>query len=294
MELRDIEVFLTLAEELHFGRTAERLHVTQPRVSHVVKKLERQVGGALFERTSRRVSLTPLGAQLRDDLAEVRAGLRKTLDRATRTARGGSEVLRLGMISWNTGDLRPVLGPFADQHPECELQIRSLSFADPFGPLRAGDVDVALLWLPVREPDLTVGPTVFTESIVLALSAAHPLAQKESVSYEDLVGEVLMDGVTPDYWREAIVPSRTPSGRSLTVGPTVTNFEQMLPILATGEAMSPVHAQGVRYVQRDDIAFVPLEDAPMAHWALVWRAADENDLVRALADTTRTHGPLSL
>jgi DNA-binding transcriptional LysR family regulator len=240
------------------------------------------------------VALTPLGAQLRDDLAGVHADLQQSLDRASRSARGRTEVLRLGMISWNTDELRPVLGAFTERYPSCELQIRSLSFGDPFGALRAGDVDVALLWLPVREPDLTVGPTVFTESVVLALSAAHPLAAKESVTWEDLADEVMMGGVNPGYWREAIVPTRTPSGRTLTIGPTVTTFEQMLPILATGEAMSPVHAHGIRYARRDDIAYVPIEDAPLSHWALIWRTAHGKDLVHGLAETVRDHGTLSL
>jgi DNA-binding transcriptional LysR family regulator len=69
MELREIEIFLALAEELHFSRTAERLHVSQARISQTIKKLERQVGAPLFDRTSRSVAPTPIGARLRDDLA---------------------------------------------------------------------------------------------------------------------------------------------------------------------------------------------------------------------------------
>ena len=68
MELRDIEIFLTLAEELHFTRTAERLHVTQARVSQAIKKQERRIGAALFERNNRQVALTPIGQQLFDDI----------------------------------------------------------------------------------------------------------------------------------------------------------------------------------------------------------------------------------
>ncbi|MGW8882036.1 LysR family transcriptional regulator, partial [Streptomyces mirabilis] len=75
MELRDIEIFLTLAEELHFGRTAARLHVSPARVSQAIKKQERRIGGALFDRTSHHVRLTPLGRQLYDDLLPVHRGL---------------------------------------------------------------------------------------------------------------------------------------------------------------------------------------------------------------------------
>ncbi|WP_435830148.1 LysR family transcriptional regulator [Saccharopolyspora shandongensis] len=72
VELRDVEVLLTLAEELHFGRTAERLHITTGRVSQCIKALERRVGAALFERTSRRVAPTPIGQQLGDQAKALR------------------------------------------------------------------------------------------------------------------------------------------------------------------------------------------------------------------------------
>lgn len=94
MELRDIEIFLTLAEELHFGRTAERLHISQSRVSQSIKKQERRLGAVLFDRTSRVVRLTSLGEQLRDDLLPVQRELRRIMERAARAAHGGDPGLR--------------------------------------------------------------------------------------------------------------------------------------------------------------------------------------------------------
>jgi DNA-binding transcriptional LysR family regulator len=83
VELRDIEIFLTLAEELHFGRAAERLHVSQARISQAVNQQERRLGGARFDRSNRRqIRLTPLGRQLRDDLQPIYAGLHDSLERA--------------------------------------------------------------------------------------------------------------------------------------------------------------------------------------------------------------------
>lgn len=283
MELRDIEVFLTLADELHFGRTAERLRLTPARVSQVVKQAERRLGGVLFERTSRHVALTPLGVQLRDDLSGTYAQLRGVLERAGRAARGATGLLRLGMISWDTARLLPAVDAFTEARPGVEVRIRSVGFGDPFAGLRAGEIDVAMVWLPVREPDLTVGPVVFTEPVVLAVAATHRLATRDSVSLEDLADEVVMGGARPDYWRAALVPNRTPSGRPIPVGPTVTSFEQMLPILATGEAVSPVHAHAAQYLPRANIVYVPIRDAPLASWALIWRTAAENDLIRAFA-----------
>ncbi|WCN81753.1 LysR family transcriptional regulator [Micromonospora sp. LH3U1] len=285
MELRDIEIFLTLAEELHFTRTAERLHVTQARVSQAIKKQERRIGAALFERDNRHVALTPIGQRLFDDIQPMYRGLSEGMDRARLAARGRTGVLRIGSIAVNLADFRQLFDAFAQGHPECEVQLRHVDFGDPFGRLRAGDIDIQIVWLPVREPDLTVGPVIYTEPIVLAVGATHPLAGRESVSYEDLADETVMGGARPDYWREILVPLRTPSGRLIRIGPSVSNFQEMIPILATGEAVSPVHAQAARYYARPDIAYVPIHDAPPARWGLIWRTGNETELIRSFAGT---------
>src|SRR5512132_1935602 len=98
------EAFLAVAEELHFGRAAERLHVSQPRVSRVIAALEREVGGVLFERTSRRVRLTPLGSRLRAGWQLGFAQIRAALDDARAAARQPAGVLRIGFTSTTGGD----------------------------------------------------------------------------------------------------------------------------------------------------------------------------------------------
>ncbi|MEW9552455.1 LysR family transcriptional regulator [Nonomuraea sp. NPDC050783] len=292
MELRDIEIFLTLAEELHFGRTAERLHVTPSRVSQAIKKQERRVGAALFDRDSRHVELTPIGRRLFEDLQPMYLGMREGIDRAARAARGKTRVLRIGMTNANHQDLRPLLDAFEARHPGCDLNIRHVGFDDPFGPLRAGAVDVQVVWLPVREADLTVGPVVYVEPVVLAVGARHRLAGRASVSYEDLADEVVMGGARPDYWREALVPRHTPSGRPIPVGPVAGNSAEMLPLLSNGEAVSPAHAHAARYFARPDVTYVPIHDAPPARWALIWRTAVRSDLVQDLAAVAGRLGPI--
>ncbi|WP_443317848.1 hypothetical protein [Streptomyces sp. 8N616] len=92
--------------------------------------------------------------------------------------------------------------------------------------------------------------------------------------------------------REAVVPSHTPSGRPIPVGPTASDFLEMLPILSTDEAVSPVHLQATRYFARPDVAYVPIHDAPPARWALVWRTSAETDAILALAKIVEQLGPL--
>lgn len=291
MELRDLEIFLTLAEELHFGRTAARLHLTQARVSQAIKKQERLIGAALFERTSRRVTLTEIGQQLYTDLKPVWRSLDEGLERAKLAALGKTRVLRLGIMGGNLQPLRPLLDAFEASHPECVVRIREIGFDDPFGPLRSGELEVEVLWLPVREADLTVGPILYTEPFVLALSAAHPLASRESVSYEDLAGQTVTTGARPEYWRAAVVPPHTPTGKLIKPGPRVTRFQEMIPIIASGEAMSPVHAQAARHYPNPDIAYIPIHDAPLAQWALIWRTDAESDLILDFAQAVREMGP---
>ncbi|GAB4059119.1 LysR family transcriptional regulator [Catellatospora paridis] len=283
MDLRDIEIFLTLAEELHFGRTAERLHVSQARVSQSIKQQERRIGGALFERTSRSVQLTPLGARLRDRLdagyREIMAGV----DEATATTRGQVGTLTLGTMATDHQQVEAVLHLFRQRHPQCELRIREILPSDPFGPLRAGRIDVGLMWLPVAEPDLTVGPNLHTESLVLAVAPDHPLAGRDEVEMEDL-GDYLVvgpDGPIPDYMWEAHTPSVTPAGRPIRRGVAVATLEEALTAISAGSVVSPVGSHAAATRLRRDITFLPITDGPILQYAPVWRIAAETTLVRA-------------
>jgi DNA-binding transcriptional LysR family regulator len=284
VELRDIEIFLALAEELHFGRTAQRLHVTQARVSQAIKQQERRIGGLLFDRSTRRtVHLTPLGTQLRDDLRPVYADLLDSVERARRAARGIAGTLRLGPF-WET---------FRSQYPHWALQIRRASFVDPFAALRTGDLDALVAWLPVEEPDLTVGPILFSDPRILAVSADHELAGRSSVSVEMLAD--FRNGIAPrvpGYWEDAYLPLQTPRGRTIERGPLVATPDELIHLVATGDIVQlfPIHV--IDYWAMPDVRWLPVTDLPRLPYALVWRTEVETDAIRALASVLRGLGPL--
>ena len=196
MELRDIEIFLALAEELHPGRTAEQSRVSPARVSQPIKKQERAIGAELFVRTSRNVRLTPVGEQLRADLIPVYRGLKEGMERARMAAKGVSETLRVGMMAINGHELKPYWTEFRKRHPRWELRVRHANHADAFGLLRRGEFDTLAAWLPVREEDLAVGPTVFRERKVLMTSLDHPLGDSGPVSLEILSDHGVLSGST--------------------------------------------------------------------------------------------------
>jgi hypothetical protein len=139
VELRDIEIFLTLAEELHFGRTAERLRVSPARVSQAVSKQERRLGVALFDRTSRRVSLTPVGRRLREDLQQALDLLQAGLARAEAAGLGAGQRLRLGVFGHAGHALRPLVDAFRARYPGSDVQFGEVYGSDPFTALRTGD-----------------------------------------------------------------------------------------------------------------------------------------------------------
>ncbi|WP_405424998.1 LysR family transcriptional regulator [Streptomyces erythrochromogenes] len=286
MELRDVEVFLALAEELHFGRTAERLHITQARVSQVIKKLERVTGAPLFDRTTRTVHLTPIGRRLRDDLAHARDLFQDALVRANCSARGVGAALRVGVMGAMGHEIRPLIEEFKSRHDGGDIQLIESRLSDPFGLVRTNEVDAQILWLPVQEADLIVGPVVMTEGRVLAVPADSELAGLDSVTWDQLDGQPVADigSMAPPYWGEALAPRRTPNGRLIKRGPAACTIQEVLALVADGKVITPLHQHSTRYFSHPDITYVPLREAPSTQWALVWSSTtDRSGAVRAFA-----------
>ncbi|WP_280235980.1 LysR family transcriptional regulator [Nocardia cyriacigeorgica] len=296
MELRDVEIFLTLAEELHFGRTAARLHVTQARVSQAIKQQERRIGGLLFDRSSRRnVRLTPLGEQLRDDLGPHFSGMHAGFDRARQAAQGIKAVLRIGVINSNHYELRPFFDAFRARHRQWGVRVRHAPFIDLFGGLRRGEMDVLIAPLPVDEPDLTTGPILFTEPRVILSASDHHLARRDCASVEDLADFQVLTGrtVEPEYCEEVFIPFATPRGRTIERGDQrVTNLDEICAEVASGDHVMMLGAHVGRFHSRPDIAYIPVRDAPTMRWAMVWR--NESEAIHALAAVAHDLGAMTL
>ncbi|MEW9552256.1 LysR family transcriptional regulator [Nonomuraea sp. NPDC050783] len=293
MELRDIEIFLTLAEELHFGRTAARLCVSPARVTQAIQKQERQIGALLFERSNRAVRLTPVGRQLREDLQPLYAGLKDSVRRARLAGQGITGTLRVGMLPANAYELRPYWDVFRLRHPQWRLSIQRTRFGDAFDALRRGDMDILVCWLPVEEPDLTVGPVLFAEPRVLAVSADHELAPRPSVSLETIADFRHPHADTgPGYWYDTYAPRLTRRGRPIERGPVVRDAEEAMTFASMDGMVVLFPAHMSRYWVRPDIAYLPVTDLEPLAYALVWRGEKESEPIRALAEVVRDLGPL--
>ncbi|MCY0945274.1 LysR family transcriptional regulator [Streptomyces antarcticus] len=282
----ELDCFLILAGELHFGRTAERMLLSRARVSQLVQRLERRVGAPLFLRTSRSVALTALGRQLRADLEPHHRGIARALERAAATARAADGVLHVGFTTPPAGELvLKAAEAMRATHPGLAVEVCEVPLSDPYGQLRSGDFDVQFAEFPVREADLGEGPALLTEARVLAVAAGDPLAARESVSLEELAGVPLLTvaGDLPPYRREHQAPARTPAGRPIRRGPEVTNMQEALMQVAAGRGALLTSAHTATYYARPGVAYVPFADAEPVGYGLVWRAADNSGAVRAFA-----------
>ncbi|MFC7986700.1 LysR family transcriptional regulator [Streptomyces sp. NPDC057336] len=269
MERQDIEVFLALARELHFTRTAERLRLAPASVSQTIKKLERRFGAPLFARSTRRVELTPLGRQLLDELGPAYAQVQTAIARATAAGHGTTGELRLGYMSAAIArHVLPLVDTFHAGAPGCRVTIRETALDNLYGPLRRAEVDLSILPLPVAEPDLTVGPVLLSEAALLAVPADHRLARRDQVTPEDAAQETFLFAQNlPDYWIEHHLPLTRPS-------PTITRlpgFQEMLAYVTSGHGVAIVGAQTEQLYPRPGLTCVPIADGPTFDYAIVWR-----------------------
>lgn len=288
MDTDEIDVFLTLAEELHFGRTADRLRLPQPRVSRLVAALERRCGGRLFERTSRSVRITPLGEQLRADLQAAYGQMRAALSHAQDAARQVAGVLRIGFTATTaTETVTYAIEAFTAENPRCRVDVIEVSVLDPWTPLRRGDIDVEFNHLAV-DPDLTAGPPADYGDRVLVVARDHPLARRESVSIEDLADwEVALPPATfPHALYDAIIPPRTPSGRTIQRTWAARTISEIVSLAALGRIVHPTVGYARAYL-RDDLARLPIRDMPPLPVGPVWCTAHDNARVRALVHAVR-------
>ncbi|MFF4397412.1 LysR family transcriptional regulator [Streptomyces sp. NPDC001480] len=289
IERHEVEAFLTLAEELHFGRTAATLHVSTARVSQTIRKLERRVGVPLFHRTSRRVALTTVGQQLHDGLLPAWQGVGAAVQRAVETGRGLSGALHVAFVSAAGAQLLSAVTPvFNELAPDCEVRIREARADQLLRWIHSGEVALGLTTLPVDDPDLTHGSVLVREARMLAVPVGHPFARRSSVTVADLsrVPLIRLPGHT------AIPPGRpgTPSAPS---DPTPGTFQEALTLVSAGRGALPVGAHARRYYARPDIAYIHISDAPPLEWGLVWSSDRHTARVRAFvaAADAWTGGP---
>src|ERR1700761_1560947 len=253
LETRELRYFITLAEELHFGRAAERLGMAQPPLSRSIRQLERRLGVTLFERTSRAVRLPPPGSAW---LAEARAALGALAAAARRAQRAGQDEPRLVLaMKASAGDLVPRILAEYEAPPHAGPVAIVFSVGARADMVRDGRADVALLHRP--QNDLTGLDTedLLTWRQVVVLPEHHPLAARTAVPLADLAGETLAR------WPEAAHPSGD--------GPLVQDTGQLFQLIALNRTIA-VLPDCAHYRLPPGLVLRPVPDAPTATGVVAW------------------------
>ncbi|KAB2340418.1 LysR family transcriptional regulator [Actinomadura rudentiformis] len=290
IELREIRAFLAVAEELHFGRAAEKVGLTPSRVSQTIRALESRLGGLLFERTSRRVTLTPLGTQLREALDPAHEALMAALRTAQDTTRGVAGTFHVGMFepkAYAGPHLTAIIRTFEARHPACRVVVRELPIESQLEWLRSGQGDALVLRLPNSAPDLTIGPVMTDEARILAVAADHPFARRTDVTAEDLADVTVTD--MPQFPRElmdAFIPPRTPAGR-LIPRRDVHALSELLPLVALGHVVHVTVTSFAEHYRYPGLTFVPIAGIPRSQTALAWITRKANARIDAFAQAVR-------
>lgn len=192
MELRHLRYFVAVAEHEHFGRAAAALHTAQPSLSTQIRQIEDEIGTPLFERTTRRVRLTPAGETFLEEARRVLQHLETGIERTREVATGMRGRLRFAYVSGAMHSVLPrILGDFADAYPHVAVHVETLSTEAQIAALREGRLDVGL-FVTGLNPEGLATTHAWRERLILALPAAHALTRKRVVRYEDLEGQPLV------------------------------------------------------------------------------------------------------
>ncbi|HEY3467956.1 MAG TPA: LysR substrate-binding domain-containing protein [Amycolatopsis sp.] len=276
VDLRKLRYFVAVAEELHFGRAAARLHIAQPVLSRQIRALEGELRAQLFVRDKRSTALTEAGRRLLEDARPLLASAEALRRRVATAARG---TFTVGFMPGLT--VTDAVRDLTARHPEVAVELLRTTWEDQIEVLHDGRADVSLVRLPIDRRGLSVRP-LFSEPRVAVLRADHRLAGKESVRVADLAAEHLLNhpDAVPE-WRDVATGLRdgtAPPWREF------RSVEEKLEHVAAGQGIAVVPLSTSAYYTRPDVVCVPVEDLPPNEVCLAWVASRRSPLVFAFAE----------
>ncbi|MFF4014072.1 LysR family transcriptional regulator [Streptomyces sp. NPDC001843] len=288
---RDLRYFVTVAEELHFTRAAERLYVSQPALSKQIRALERQLGVELFVRDRHGVALTAAGEALVPHARRVLTAWAEgaAAVEAAKAAQRSTLVVGMSTSPGRGGLLPAIRSRFTAAHPEATTRLRQVSWEDPTAGLADGAADVAFVWLPLPDEERYGWTVVAEEPRLLALPDTHPLAARAEIDFADLIDEPFLAlpaeaGPLRDHW--LALDAR--AGRPPRVGAEIAGVEETYEALVAGLGVCLVAEGNAPLISLGGVTTRPVRGIGPSRYALAWRREDgHRPLVRAYATACR-------
>lgn len=287
MELRQLQYFLTVAEELNFSRAAERLQITQPPLSLQIQNLERELGFPLFYRTNRHVELTDAGKVFADEVRKMLDYLSRAVENAKRTHHGEVGKLTVGFVGSATYDILPVvLREFRSLYPNVQVHLIELPTPKQIEALREDEIDVGVLRPPVHDEEIHT-EIVSSVPCVLAVPKKHPLVHRKHISIGDLTPYpfVMLSRKTWAGLYDEILGLCNPA-----IQQEAFEFQTVIGLVAAGMGIAVV-PQSAMNLHTQHVDYIDLRDQlPVASMGVSWRRNDQSPLVKTFIEIAMEMG----
>lgn len=281
MELRQLQYFLVVAEELNFSRAAERLRITQPPLSLQIQNLEKGLGIPLFYRNNRKVELTDAGKLFLDEVRKIFDHLHRAIENAQRTHHGELGTLNVGFVGSATYDILPsVLREFRSLYPDVQVHLFEMSTPMQIQALREEEIDIGVLRPPVHS-DALCTEIVSTMPCVLAVPKQHPLLERKNLSLSDLslYPFVMLSRKTWAGLYNEILALCNPI-----IQQEALEFQTVIGLVAAGLGIAVV-PQSAMNLHTQDVVYLDLNNQlPTASMGISWRQNDKSPLVKAFIE----------
>ncbi|MEU4829460.1 LysR family transcriptional regulator [Streptosporangium sp. NPDC023615] len=281
VDTRLLRYFLAVAEEGNLTNAAGRLFVSQPALTKQIRQLETRLGTRLFTRSRAGMALTEPGRTLAGRvpglLADWDRALRETKGTATRAAR----VLRVGFLASAANEAtQHIVAAFARRRPGWRADMRQAAWSNPTAGLAFGGVDVALLRLPFPGQGGLRVEVLFSEPRWIALPAAHPLAARDLISFEELWDEPFVAAPAESgWWRDHWLAADERGGRPVRVGAVTDRPDEWLSAIANGYGVALAPESAARFYARPGVVYRPLDGVGPSRVGVAWAPADDADPV---------------
>jgi DNA-binding transcriptional LysR family regulator len=300
MELRHIRSFLSIAETLHFGHTAELIHLSQPALSLQIRALEEEVGVRLFERNRRKTTLTAAGAAFRDDAAAALSQLEQAIRSARLAANGKLGLLRIGFVSTAGSEIVPnIVRQFRQGNPEVEFSLRNILTAQQVQMLETGSLDIGFLRVPIGEHSALDVVTVHREPFVLVVPSSHKLAKRKRVRLREVAGQdfVMYERTYAPGFHDLMFGILRHAGIVPNVTQTAVEIPTLISLVASGMGITIMPASVVKHYVASVVACGILDRIPTTEIALAVSKQFRTEVVdnfRSFALKTLGHSRLAL
>jgi DNA-binding transcriptional LysR family regulator len=272
VELRQIRSFLSVAETLHFGRTAALIHISQPALSLQIRALEEEIGVPLFARNRRKTTLTEAGVAFRKEAAAAMSQLDLAIRKSRLAANGKLGFLRVGFIFTAGFEIVPsIVRQFRSLNPEVEFSLRSIPTATQVRMLETGSLDIGFLRLPIGEHSALEVQTVHREPFVVVVPGSHKLAKKKRVHLREVSGEnfVMYERSYAPGFHDLILGMLRDAGIVPYVSQTAAEIATLISLVDATMGVTILPASAVKYCVASVVACDIVGDVPMSEIALV-------------------------